>query len=253
MGKKRTRKAFPITERCPSAVGSKGKLGNAQLISEYHAILKRIAQSHSEEERKALNDELRRLGGTESYQRASLYGTHRSSDTSRWLLPRLKKQRKCKLKLLDVGALELVYREHHEWIQAHSIDLYPRRAGIEQADFLEYYQSEPFDVICLSLVLNYCGDAVLRGRMLRRAHELLSSDGLLYLVLPKACVQHSRRMTVEYLQSLMGQVGFTRLEDHCSTKLYYSLWRKSDDKFVVDVVKWNTAKSGYNNFTIKLE
>lgn len=42
--------------------------------------------------------------------------------------------------------------------------------------------SKGWDVISLSLVLNFVPDAQERGRMLRLAHALLAPDGLLFVV-----------------------------------------------------------------------
>ena len=43
-----------------------------------------------------------------------------------------------KLKLLDVGALELNYTKQTKWIDAVAIDLNPQVVGIVKADFLQF-------------------------------------------------------------------------------------------------------------------
>ena len=46
-----------------------------------------------------------------------------------------------KLKLLDVGALDLNYRGQEKTIEATAIDLNPQNPKIVKADFLEYMVS----------------------------------------------------------------------------------------------------------------
>ncbi|KAJ2454987.1 25S rRNA (adenine2142-N1)-methyltransferase [Coemansia sp. RSA 2336] len=171
----------------------------------------------------SISHEMAQMGGLDWYQKASLLGQskQRGGDTSRWLVPQLKAlglaDRPSKLRLLDVGALSRNYQE--KWIDSLPIDLNAQSAGIMQQDFLDIPQAnfsgklkvfeEPFDVVCLSLVVNFVGDPVKRGEMLRKAAQMLAPQGYLFLVLPLACLNNSRYMDDERLLQITQHLGFT--------------------------------------------
>jgi 25S rRNA (adenine2142-N1)-methyltransferase len=122
-----------------SKIGKKHQ-ATANLIRRFHTIRKQLAGCNDDASRKALERELKELGGLDAYQRASLMGqsTERGGDSSKWLLPRLKAHASNlagvtsgdsskdvarpdislapkPLQLLDVGALRNNYRLH-SWI-----------------------------------------------------------------------------------------------------------------------------------------
>lgn len=94
-------------------------------------------------------------------------------------------------------------------------------------DFLEMpvpnSQEELFDVVCLSLVVNFVGDPTQRGEILRRStHFLVPGTGILYLVLPLPCIQNSRYMDHDLLLEMMASLGYnTLIKHHFATKLAY--------------------------------
>ncbi|KAI9137485.1 putative methyltransferase-domain-containing protein [Paraphysoderma sedebokerense] len=66
-----------------------------------------------------------------------------------------------------------------------------------------------FDIVCLSLVLNFLGSPSQRLLMLEKATRHLSINGLnlMYIVLPLPCLRNSRYMTEEFfVQRLMNEV-----------------------------------------------
>jgi len=111
----------------------------------------------------------------------------------------------------------------------------------------EWEGEREYDVLSLSLVLNYVPDAKARGDMLRRTtafFETFSSSNAvlvngsnggdkaeadvlpcLFLVLPLPCVQNSRYLTTEHLKAILNSLGYTNLHEKITRKLYYSLWR----------------------------
>lgn len=135
------------------------------------------------------------------------------------------------------------------------IDLNSQHPLIKAQDFMERplprSKEEKFDLISLSLVLNYVPDAVGRGEMLRRTCEFLrhkrtsnaqldpendeeERDGkkdergvfpALFLVLPAPCVLNSRYLTESHLSSIMSSLGYTLQQRKVSSKLVYYLWR----------------------------
>jgi 25S rRNA (adenine2142-N1)-methyltransferase len=115
---------------------------------------------------------------------------------------------------------------------------------VEAIDFLDFETRirRPFDVVCLSLVVNFEGDPWRRGQMLQRAHSLLRPNGLLFLVLPLACVTNSRYLNEEHLLALLDHLGYGVLKQHQSRKLAHYL-----------LVKQRRPESKVNRFTVKQE
>lgn len=112
------------------------------------------------------------------------------------------------IRLLEVGALSVMNAcSKSRLFEIERIDLNSQAEGIKQEDFmarrLPLNEKEQFDIISLSLVLNYVPDAIGRGKMLLRTLEFLNNrqyadEGLqnllpsLFLVLPAPCVMNSR-------------------------------------------------------------
>lgn len=84
-----------------------------------------------------------------------------------------------------------------------------------------------FDVVCLSLVVNFVGDPAQRGQILRHSTQfLVPGTGLLYLVLPLPCIQNSRYMDHELLVEMMDSIGYSTLVDHhFAKKLAYYVFK----------------------------
>lgn len=121
-----------------------------------------------------------------------------------------------------------------------------------------------FDVVSLSLVVNYVGDPEGRGEMLGRVADFLRSrsekkqradqvkveesdelpvgkhediDGkveaifpVLFLVLPAPCVNNSRYLDEERLKAILETLGFSLVRRKLSSKLIYYLWRHDGPK-----------------------
>jgi 25S rRNA (adenine2142-N1)-methyltransferase len=149
------------------------------------------------------------------------------------------------------------------------IDLNSQGPGIEKQDFMERplpaSDEDRFDILSLSLVLNYVPDAAGRGDMLRRVTEFLrsvknetdltpSSGPFLFLVLPLPCVENSRYMDEPLLLQIMSNLGFTKQYNKKSAKLCYYLFtwngkvttRRSGKKKLRD-------KPAMNNFSVVLQ
>ncbi|RKP13344.1 hypothetical protein BJ684DRAFT_6253, partial [Piptocephalis cylindrospora] len=247
------------------------------LIRRYHTLTKQMGQTQDPEEKARLRKEQEDLGGLEAYQRASALGAskERGGDTSRWLVRQLL-QRGCKdqvkalgrpLRLLDIGALSADnYARESSWINVMAMDLNSRDPRILQGDFLQWpapiSPEETFDVVCLSLVVNFLGDPIQRGNMLLRVREFLrppsrkipsSPPPSLFLVLPRPCVDHSRYMTEEHLLALGEACGFSQVTTHLSNKLAYSLWHWSgahpQPSCPRQILR---SEGGLNNFSIAL-
>ncbi|GAA5963547.1 hypothetical protein JCM3765_006277 [Sporobolomyces pararoseus] len=219
------------------------------------------APQTSEQEKLEIKKRQEELGGLETYQKASLHGADkkRGGETSKWLIKQLKqfkvgldttekgkekekveptiledgtkvwpkpKQRR-KLKLLDVGAIAGTAYASEAWIDTTSIDLNPQAPHVIKSNFFDFpipsstSEDELFDVVSLSLVMNFEGSLINRGHFLLHAHSYLKleSPGYLYLVLPLPCLTNSRYLTHQHLRSIFNSTNWEVVAHHDSNKL----------------------------------
>eukprot|EP01122_Echinamoeba_exundans_P015241 TRINITY_DN7147_c0_g1_i1.p1 TRINITY_DN7147_c0_g1~~TRINITY_DN7147_c0_g1_i1.p1 ORF type:complete len:419 (-),score=82.10 TRINITY_DN7147_c0_g1_i1:947-2134(-) len=255
------------------------------LILKFHERQKRLEQLESLpankdvlEQIEKIKEEMEELGGIELYQKASMHGeTFKAYNTSKWVLKCLKEhgfrtakdatgnETQPKMKTLDVGAINNHFKGI-KWMDLTPIDINPMDSGVIQCDFFDFDgKLKSFDVIVLSLVINFVGDPRKRGVMLRRCADLLkcksptSRGGLLFLVIPSACIENSRYLTHELLSKMLEAVGFAILQHKTSKKLaFYMLElverkRISPDQaaaFKKQVIRQGGDK---NNFFIHLD
>lgn len=118
------------------------------------------------------------------------------------------------------------------------IDLHSQHAKILEQDFMQRplptSDDERFDMISLSLVLNYVPDPEGRGQMLQRTTNFLRTKQQheeeeeffpsLFLVLPAPCVTNSRYLDEDRLVAIMQSLGYTCVKRKLSAKLIYGLW-----------------------------
>lgn len=184
-------------------------------------------------------------------------------------------------RMLEVGALRVDNAAARSGLftSVERIDLHAQEKGILTQDFMQRpfparnndadddddeneNENETFDVISLSLVLNYIGDPSARGQMLRRVEKFLrkpkrqgAKNNLprpdtnnnnnrpsssspssippfpfpfpfpgLFLVLPAPCVTNSRYMDEDRLEAMMRGLGYVRAKRKLSGKLVYYFW-----------------------------
>lgn len=245
MPKARKKKA-PVTTSVASSSSSPHT--TRTIIRRFHVLLKRQEQlkrdpstaSHAAELRK-IEKEIEEMGGLAAYQHMSDIGqgNDRGGGSEKVLIKWLTDMGFSKphgtpnqKRLLEVGALKPDnYASCSSWIDVTPIDLRSRHAAIREQDFLEMGVNENqgrWDIISLSLVVNFVPEPRDRGRMLCLAHAFLREAGLLFLVLPLPCVENSRYLTFELLQSLMTTVGFVETHKKWKQggKMAYWLYRK---------------------------
>jgi 25S rRNA (adenine2142-N1)-methyltransferase len=225
-------------------------------------------------------------GGLKTYQAASKQGQakDRGGDSSKLLVDWLQQSKiinskdrghksvaKPMLRCLEIGSLS-ANNEVSKFpgvINMTRIDLNSQGPGIEKQDFMERplptCDDERFDIISLSLVLNYVPDSVGRGEMLKRITEFLrpargeddippNTGPFLFLVLPLPCVKNSRYLDEALLLRIMTNLGFSKQYSKFTSKLCYYLFswngkvtsRKSEKKKLGD-------KPAMNNFCIVVE
>lgn len=255
------------------------------LINKHHLLQKRKRQAIAKGDKAEvaiIDAEIEALGGLERYQEASLQGQRhdRGGDSSRVLMQWLKSilsSRKSdsnrRLRMLEVGALSTqnacAKSGHFDIVR---IDLKSQEQGILEQDFMERPlprdESERFDIISLSLVLNFVPDAKGRGDMLRRTTQFLRAPGCyvdspslaasfpsLFLVLPAPCVTNSRYLDEERLVAIMESLGYTMVESKTSQRLVYYLWKRTrvctgpDSVFPKKEVRSGSTR---NNFAVVL-
>ncbi|KAK3944696.1 putative methyltransferase-domain-containing protein [Diplogelasinospora grovesii] len=255
----------PPTIQKPKSISRKT---TKTIINKLHLLEKRRLQAKSKGDKKeedAINAEIEELGGLEKYQQASLQGQSddRGGDSSRvlmqWLEPcvPLRKDAAAKgaarLRMLEVGALSTHNAcSKSDMFEIERIDLNSQGEGILQQDFMERPlpkdDSEKFDIISLSLVLNFVPDPRGRGEMLLRTLQFLhkpqgrygdsqplkSSFPSLFLVLPAPCVSNSRYLDDGRLIDMMESMGYVIAASKTTQRLVYYLWKRESASVSVE-------------------
>ncbi|KAI0128567.1 putative methyltransferase-domain-containing protein [Xylariales sp. AK1849] len=268
----------PPTLQKPKSITRKA---TKTLINSHHMLEKRKAQAIAKgdkAEEATINGEISALGGIEKYQQASLQGQRvdRGGDSSKILMEWLKPVQSAinavadePLRMLEVGALSTTNECSKSRLFAmERIDLNSQAEGILQQDFMErplpHRDSARFDIISLSLVLNFVPDALGRGNMLLRTLEFLKEPAdhaplqlnesfpSLFLVLPAPCVTNSRYMDETQLEAIMNSLGYVKTHSKLTQKLVYYLWARKKAantavKFAKTQLRTGTTR---NNFAI---
>ena len=286
--KKRQQKSLaasrPPTVQRPKSIS---RTATKALINKHHLLEKRKQQAIAKGDRAAeaaISAEIAALGGLEHYQKASLQGQRhdRGGDSSRvlmdWLQPCLLEHKtalkESPLRMLEIGALSTQNAcSKSGYFSIERIDLNSQEEGILQQDFMQRPlpkdASERFDVISLSLVLNFVPDPEGRGEMLRRTTQFLHPPGhhlstpslngnfpSLFLVLPAPCVTNSRYLDEERLTAIMRSLGYSIVASKTTQRLVYYLWRKDSvapargERFAKKELKPGSFR---NNFAVVLK
>jgi 25S rRNA (adenine2142-N1)-methyltransferase len=259
--RKKERKKVKLTHGRPPLAPKQqptlSKKATQTAIRGHHELNKKVAKARKKRDQEKVVELLQQFnqrGGLEKYQTASLQGqaNDRGGDSSKILvgwLEELKptlKSAKLKLRMLEVGALSTQNAcSKSGFFDMTRIDLEAQSDGITKQDFMQRpipeYDKEQFDIISLSLVLNYVPDAKDRGEMLKHTAKFLDKRAprtfskelqdhfpALFLVLPASCVMNSRYMNEEQLTLMMASLGYVLLNRKQTAKLVYYLWLLRD-------------------------
>ncbi|KAF8539098.1 putative methyltransferase-domain-containing protein [Trichophaea hybrida] len=269
----RNRSSAVPSVKPPTSLSSKA---GRTLIRNHHTLQKQLAQAVARNDTEAaqkLRHEIEASGGLEKYQNASIHGqsSQRGGDSSKLLIQWLNEDKaaargKGSLKLLEVGSLSPNNAvSKYPLFTVTRIDLHSQHPCIETQDFMERplptSEDQKFDLISLSLVLNYVPDPADRGEMLRRTTQYLrtlnTEDPLfpsLFLVLPAPCVTNSRYLNEKRLGEMMESLGYTLVKRKLSPKLIYGLWRLNNLVLAQKKTKWKkeevNAGKTRNNFAV---
>ena len=268
----------PPLLKSQSALSSKA---TRNIIRSHHTLHKAHAKAVENEDAARADEIGNRIaanGGLQSYQLASTLGqsSDRGGDSSKvlvdWLKPvfQVASAQIERLRLLEIGALGTKNAcSQIGGLEVMRIDLRSQQPGIQEIDFMllpePKLRTDRFDIISLSLVLNFVPEPYARGEMLKRIPKFLrtpdstSHDGLLpclFLVLPLPCVSNSRYLTEGRLEEMMRSLSFTLTKSKKTSKLIYMLWRFCPAQAVSSSVafKKEEVRSGglRNNFAIIL-
>ncbi|KAI8634870.1 putative methyltransferase-domain-containing protein [Xylariaceae sp. FL1651] len=268
----------PPTVRKPKSISRKA---TRALINSIHQLEKKKAQAVAKGDKTAevaVTSEIAALGGIERYQQASLQGQRndRGGDSSRVLMEWLKPvfivsglPADKSIRMLEVGALSTTNEcSRSGFFDVERIDLNSQSDGILQQDFMKRplpaNDMQRFDIISLSLVLNFVPDSPGRGDMLLRTLDFLKEPSTmklqgafpsLFLVLPSPCVMNSRYMDEPLLERIMNTLGYVKTFSKVTQKLVYYLWKRiSRVSTKIPAFKKAEIRSGStrNNFSIVL-
>lgn len=210
-----------------------------KIIRKYHVLLKQKAFLEKEGTKNSeLDLELKKLQN--QYQQASLSGqsSSRGGDSSRLLVEWLEEMNLDETlpdkKILEIGCLSVNNAIARKTQHIERIDLNPQDRRIIKQDFMERPKatndSQKFDIVSCSLVLNYVADPETRGEMLKKMRDYIlqtSTVGIMFLVLPTPCVDNSRYLTREHLSSIMGSLGYELLKEKTTEKVSYWCYKWS--------------------------
>ena len=252
-------------------------------LQKEHAVAMKSGDAKTAE---ALSRAIDKHGGIESYQAASKQGQakDRGGDSSKLLVEWLQQSNVIDLKTrdrkvsgepplrcLEVGALSTKNEisKYSAFIDMTRIDLNSQGQGIEKQDFMERplptTDDEYFDIISLSLVLNYVPEAVGRGEMLKQITKFLrknpaqSDDSTpilpaFFFVLPLSCIKNSRYFNEKILLQIMQNLGFTMRHTKLTLKLCYYLFTWTSEPTSLRTQKKKIKdKPTMNNFSIVVE
>jgi 25S rRNA (adenine2142-N1)-methyltransferase len=258
------------------------------IIRTHHTLQKERAAALKRGDAEAVaktSQALEKHGGIGIYQAASKQGQakDRGGDSSKLLIdwlqqskiinskaPDSNKVAVAPLRCLEIGSLSSKNEISRKSGVIHMtrIDLNSQGPGIEQQDFMERplpsSDDEKFDIISLSLVLNYVPEATGRGDMLKRITDFLRVQPtdvenatktlpVFFLVLPLPCIKNSRYMDEPLLLRIMTNLGFTVQYKKKTAKLCYYLFHWNGTVTSLKVDKKKIAdRPVMNNFSIVL-
>ena len=291
MSSKRRSRPRLLSSTRPSNVTPRSSLSSKTtraLVRTHHTLRKQLSTALAQgDDRKveSIKADIEASGGLRKYQEASIIGqsAERGGDTSKvlmeWLLGTVSAaslvEAHYKLRMLEVGALKTDNACSRSGLfEMKRIDLHSQHPEIEQQDFMQMQFPKPenlceqgYDLVSLSLVVNFVGDPTQRGDMLKRVGSFLrpypgGRDGLaecspaLFLVLPAPCVINSRYLDEGRLESIMESIGYRRAHRKLSSKLVFYLWKyEGRNNDMARVFKKEQLRSGSsrNNFAIVLQ
>ena len=258
------------------------------IVRTHHGLRKQLQHSLIHDEQAVANQLQERIeaaGGLKAYQEASIQGqsADRGGDSSKVLMEWLSEvglvsferlNWKKRLRMLEVGALRVDNACARSGLfDIERIDLHSQHSSIKKQNFMKrpipdvaHLEADGFDLVSLSLVVNFVGNPAERGEMLVRTENFLRQKigdercenlfPALFLVLPAPCVTNSRYMDEDKLEEILKALGYVKVRRKMSAKLVYYLWKhEGHPKGARPTFKKKQVRSGgsRNNFAITLQ
>lgn len=142
-----------------------------------------------------------------------------------------------------------------------AIDIHSMHEGrIEEADFLTMpLPNDPFDVVVCSMVLNCVATPEDRGRMLQKIFSCLRPNGILFLTVPKTCLNLSPYINNQDFEDILRAVGFD-IQEHTkdSPKIAFFVATRSMERCSPVETKWTKQRKRFrgskyrNRFSVVL-
>ena len=242
----------------------KNTMESQSVVAKYHVLMKEIEKVKSnrtltdeEKSKKVIEIQERHSISLKLYQEASIFGSKTTENASfnagLWVKQEIQRlvfsnrnrlaSSPKKFYLLDVGAIDNQYIDNpHPDLEVNCIDLNPMGPKVIRYDFFDFFEDyvvqrkiDPaldinlggYDGIVLSLVVNFIGSPHKRGEMLFKCShpKLLKKGGLLFIVLPNACIDNSRYFDMDIFTALMKHLNFELVESKITRKLVFATFR----------------------------
>ena len=228
MGKKRKRST-------PLVTGLKSRRKAREVTTTFHVLMQE--RERLEREGKHLADIDRRIeaiGGRSTYQDASIVSTS-FHKTSKWVFSVLTefglrpKKGEPKMRVFEVGAINAQLLTC-KWMDVYAIDLLSRHPRIVERDFFDVPPRRDYDVLVQSMVINNIDPASKRGEMLVRCAAHLKPGGLMFLMLPRLCIEKSMYLERSRFIAILRSTGFDVVKEKETPKVaFFCLRRQVED------------------------
>ena len=190
------------------------------------------------------------------YQKASQAALQRTSHVRKFVYSTLttlnkrpgKGEERKVLNGLEVGAVTTEFCcQSPSWIRFRSIDLNSQHPKIEKRDFFALKVCEDeFDVVLNSMVLNCVAEPEDRGEMLLRMAKMLRKEtGVLFITIPRRCVENNPFCSVDIFNECLRACGLSVVLTKFSPKIAFWVCEKKG-KNVANAPKLNRREEKTN-------
>ncbi|KAM8972058.1 S-adenosylmethionine sensor upstream of mTORC1 [Pelodytes ibericus] len=169
-----------------------------------------------------------------------------------------------KIRLLDVGSCYNPFLKYDD-ILSVGIDIVPAVETVHRCDFLnlqiqkplqfapeaidaflrrlqspiDYLPAELFDVVVFSLLLSYFPSRYQRWICCKKAHELLTLNGLLLIITPDSSHQNRNAMMMKSWKISIESLGFKRMVYSKIEHMHLMAFRKTSRVTTIDLITRN--------------
>jgi 25S rRNA (adenine2142-N1)-methyltransferase len=234
--------------KLPSGVQMTSRRVAREITGKYHEIQNELEQidrrvvdnnelPNDKKRKKELKILMEANGGVDKYQKASIISTIHFK-TSRWVVRSLQEEplnrkpikKGIKLVTLEVGAINTQLQDC-PWLNVRAIDLNSQHRKIEEKDMmtLEKDTFGIYDVVLSSMVINCVSCPFKRFEMLARLSLHIKPSGVLFIILPKRCI-NSPLLGSKHFSAILTAMGLKdAVERRHTPKLTFFTLIKDDN------------------------